>query len=315
MKANFKLLISLFLIISVIGCSSQDKKNASNDTASASPAMPENFERAAVPIMITNELDKANYLATHFWSKFNFRDTMYIHTPAITERAFADFLFFLQSASPEKVSEGIKKLLDNAESEVIMYDYFFKLAEKYLYDPNSEYRNDEHFIPFLEHIINNDKLMDVYKVRPRHQLELANKNRIGTKALDFAYTLASGNSNRLYNVQAKNLLLMFYNPDCYECQEITRALKNNAAITTAISSGNLKVLAVFPDENLFVWKKYIDNIPSTWINGYDKALSVKNNEIYDLKAIPTLYLLDKDKKVILKDTYIDRIVLYLQNIQ
>ncbi len=38
-----------------------------------------------------------------------------------------------------------------------------------------------------------------------------------------------------------------------------------------------------------------------WINGYDKELTVLERELYDLKAMPTLYLLDKDKKVLLKD--------------
>ena len=42
-------------------------------------------------------------------------------------------------------------------------------------------------------------------------------------------------------------------------------------------------------------------MPDNWINSYDKSMKMKNDELYDLRAIPTLYLLDQDKVVLLKD--------------
>lgn len=52
-------------------------------------------------------------------------------------------------------------------------------------------------------------------------------------------------------------------------------------------------------------------IPDTWINGYDKTGLVNDKQLYDLKALPTLYLLDREKKVILKDVTIEVIIDYL----
>ena len=108
---------------------------------------------------------------------------------------------------------------------------------------------------------------------------------------------------------------MFYNPDCKECQITTAELKRSTAISEAVSSGKLKVLAVYLDEDIEIWKKHINDIPASWINGYDKTLSVRNNEIYDPKAIPTLYLLDKEKIVLLKDAIIGEIQTYLETNQ
>ena len=309
---NMRFLISLFLIVSIMGCTSQDKKTAGADNTST-PAMPKNFERVTPPGMMADPKQRANYMVTHFWDNFDFRDTMYCHAPNITERAFVDFLYIFPGASPEKISEGVKKLLTLAEVDVVMYNYFFKKAEHYLYNPNSSICNDEHFIPFLEHVVASEKLSDVHKIRPRHQLELAYKNRIGAKALDFTYTMASGRTGRMHDVSAEYMLLMFYNPDCIECKRTTDELKASANITAAISSGMLKVLSVYPDENISIWESHIKDIPSSWINGYDKSLDVKNKEIYDLKAIPTLYLLDKDKNVILKDTSAGAIHEYFGN--
>ena len=52
---------------------------------------------------------------------------------------------------------------------------------------------------------------------------------------------------------------------------------------------------------LTAWLNYRHNIPASWINSYDKQLRLRDEELYDLKAIPSLYLLDSEKRVMLKD--------------
>jgi hypothetical protein len=42
-------------------------------------------------------------------------------------------------------------------------------------------------------------------------------------------------------------------------------------------------------------------MPSRWINGYDDALTITSERLYNLNAIPSLYLLDGDKRVLIKD--------------
>ncbi|MDR0698117.1 MAG: DUF5106 domain-containing protein [Tannerella sp.] len=316
MREFFGFLFFLMLATCVAGCASKSegKKGENKAEEAQLPVITENFERVVPPAMITEPQKRADYIVAHFWDKFNFSDTMYAHVPDITEQAFVEFIaMFPYTSSYDKISGGVKKLLVSAEVENVMYNYFCSLAERYLYNPNSPMRNDEYLMPFLEHIVESTKIADVKKIRPRHLLELARRNRIGSKAEDFVYTTASGKTGRLYDLSAKYLLLMFYNPDCVECQRTMEILKQSPAVVDAVSSGRLKLLAVYPDEDLDAWKNHQKDVPSSWINAYDKSQAIKSNEIYDLKAIPMLYLLDKDKKVILKDTstgdiheYLDR---------
>lgn len=67
-----------------------------------------------------------------------------------------------------------------------------------------------------------------------------------------------------------------------------------------------------PDEELQEWKRHLSDFPKEWINGYDKGLVIKEKNLYDLKAIPTLYLLDQKKIVILKDAPIREIEEHLK---
>jgi hypothetical protein len=60
-------------------------------------------------------------------------------------------------------------------------------------------------------------------------------------------------------------------------------------------------LALYPDSDLAAWDKHREQIPSAWINAYDKDQRITLDELYDLKAIPMLYLLDGQKKVLIRD--------------
>jgi peroxiredoxin len=288
----------------------EKKADAAVPEAQASVRL-KNFERAVPPAILTHPQERADYLVAHFWDRFDFTDTAYCHAPEITEQAFVDFIvLFPHTSSAGGIAAGVDRLLNaaGAGGGEVMYAYFCRQAEHYLYDPNSPMRNDEYYIPFLEHIVNSSAVADVHKIRPQHQLELAYKNRTGARANDFVYTLASGRTGRLYALSAEYVLLMFYNPDCTECRHTVQMLKN----TPCLSSGKVKVLAVYPDEDQEAWRQHAKDLPSAWINGHDRSQAIKKNEIYDLKAIPTLYLLDRDKKVILKDASAGDVREYLE---
>ncbi len=49
-----------------------------------------------------------------------------------------------------------------------------------------------------------------------------------------------------------------------------------------IERGRLKILALYPDEDLTEWRNYRDHIPASWINAYDVSCLVRQNGTYDL---------------------------------
>lgn len=273
---------------------------------------PRTFEMVSVPSMITDPGERAKYLVEHYWDKFDFTDTAYVHLPEITEQAVSNYIDLMKYVTPEVASSSIKSMMHKAETDSTVFAYMADLYEKYLYDPNSPMRDESLYINVLESILSASVFDGVNKIRPAHLLDLALKNRVGEPATDFTYTLADGKTGTLYNVKAPYLLLFFYNPDCHACKEITGQIQDSPLIGKLQKDKILKILAVYPDEDLEAWKKHIPDVPASWINSYDESVSLKNDEIYDLKAIPTLYLLDKDKKVILKDVTFNQLEEFLQ---
>jgi thiol-disulfide isomerase/thioredoxin len=197
-------------------------------------------------------------------------------------------------------SESIKDLLKKAEADGKVYYYFTDLSEKYLYDANSPFHNDEFYIPVLEAELASPLTEE--KVRPLALLEMAKKNRIGQSATNFGYTLANGQKGALHTLKSPYTLLFFYNPGCHNCQEVTKQLQDSPVIGSFLKDHSLTVLAIYTDEDLKAWRDYLPNMPKEWIIAYDDKKAILGDEIYVIKAIPTLYLLEGDKKtVILKD--------------
>ena len=85
------------------------------------------------------------------------------------------------------------------------------------------------------------------------------------------------------------------------CGRITEALKSSEYISSMVGRGLLTVLAVYPDSDLDLWKQHSGEFPESWINAYNPNDEILGGESYDLSAIPSLYLLDGDKTVLVKD--------------
>lgn len=260
------------------------------------------IKRPEIPAIISSDEDRASYFVNHFWDKFDFSDTIYISHPDVTETAFAEYLLGLAALPPAKSSAAIGSMLGRArQASTVMFDYFTGLYEKYLYDPNSPMRNEELYIPVLEYIVGAGEIDELEKLRPRAQLEMALKNRPGHKANDFAFRTSLGKTMRLYDIDANYIILFINNPDCNACAQITEELSASELLAPLIREGVVKVVAVYPDEDITAWRNHLADMPGEWINAYDESLEMRDLQLYDLKAIPTLYLLDRDKTVLIKD--------------
>ena len=270
------------------------------------------FTHPDVPTVIIDPNMQLEYLVKHYWDHFDFADTSYIPTPDITEQAWVDYVDLLfRIPHLQKAQEEMKNMMTkSALNSKKLFEYFTGLADKYLYDPNSPSRNEELYIPVLEVMLQTFVLNDVEKIRPQMRLDWALKNRMGAQATNFQFTGIAGQTGTLYQVNTAFTLLFFNNPECTSCIEHIEGLRRSMLINSLLSERRLSVLSIYPDHEVDnEWKKNYAVYPAEWIVGYDPSFTIGDK--YDLKASPTLYLLDKDKTVLLKDATIPLIENYL----
>lgn len=292
---------SLFLMLPLLLLSACTPRRTAprevSETAGAKPARV--FLPAVPPTGIARE-ELRGYMLEHYWDRFDFSDTLFI-AEIDTSRMLEAFALYVGSFLSPDEPAPMKALMERAGSSGPMLRYFGMLAERVLYDPNSPLRSDELYIPVLEALSESPLLDEWEKIAPQHELRLAKQNRIGARANDFRYTLADGTSGRLSDIQADYVLLFIYNPGCAMCKQLREDIVGSPMLNERTERGELKILALYPDEDLAAWHAYRDRIPPRWINAYDATQQLREQELYDLKAIPALYLLDRDKRVLVKD--------------
>lgn len=315
-KLKTKLLsigVNFFLVLACLYGESGCSHTQNNKVKVVATQSQNGFTLPDIPHMLTTGEERAAYLVAHYWDNFDFIDTTQISKPEITEQIFVDFLDILPHVPLEKGKEALTLLMDSASADSTMFSHFIKLTEKYLYDPNSPFYNESFYLPILNYIVSSSKLDEIHKVRPRYLLKTILKNCAGNKATDFSYTLSTGTVAMMSSIKADYTILFFNNPDCNECKRAKDYIKHSEVFNRLVrsdSTPSLRILAIYPDEDLSLWKRA--DYPDIMINGYDAGQVITKKDLYDLKAIPTFYLLDKEKWVILKDVRIEQIEAWLQ---
>jgi thiol-disulfide isomerase/thioredoxin len=302
-----KYLLPVFLIVLAVGCNSRTGKSAVVDEAMEEKYK---FPMISIPSTILSPEERAVYLVRHYWDNFTFSDTAFFVHKDVVEQALVDYIDLFPYTSMETVAGSVNDMIRKCGENADVFSFFANLFDKYLYDPYSSMRNDEYFIPVLEAMLSSGALKE--RTRAEMLLVLVKKNRVGNMATDFVYTLANGQSGRMRDLKGKHVLLYFFNPDCENCQAVTKSLRESTVVNTALADKTLTILAMYTEKDIEAWKRHLPDMPKGWVVGYDKSGAIDTEQLYDLKAMPTLYLLNAGKEVVLKDAPFEQVEDYLR---
>ena len=174
------------------------------------------------------------------------------------------------------------------------------LGNLYLNNPASPVRDNELYIRFLRAMLSADSIADFVRLRGEENLRLASLNRKGTIANNISILDRNGHTRDLHSIEAPHILLVFYDPECPHCSEILDEIASSEKINGLIQKGEVMVVAVYAEGKRSVWERIKADMPANWIVGYDMT-GVLDNDLYTLPAMPVMYLLDSDHRVLLKD--------------
>ncbi len=135
-------------------------------------------------------------------------------------------------------------------------------------------------------------------------------NIMGTPASDIELPDTSGQMTSLYSIPASFTVVCFWDPGCGHCKEVLPKL--DSFYQAKWKAIGLKIFAVAKETDTpkKEWTKFINEHQlQEWQNVYcsradDKARVDAGvpgySQLYDVQTFPTLYLLDKDKRIVAK---------------
>ena len=311
-------IISVIAVVSIAGCGQRK--------AEQFQALP--FPDVMPPAMMEDPQDRADYMALNMWnsladpSRTYPCDSLLVSgvRKADVEQKFANWVQVLGMSSRHVAEKSVGRLYDRSlacemkDTSSNVFETFASLVEKYLFDPNSPLRDEDLYGAYASRLAAYEGYTEVQKGKYARDARLCALNKVGSKATDFRFADRRGKMRTLYGVKAPYTLLFFSNPGCEACMSIINVLKDDPQISGMISSGRLKVLNIYIDEDLDAWRSYMPIYPEEWYNGFDPDFVIRNETLYNVRAIPSLYLLDSEKTVLLKDAPENRMFEYLYSL-
>jgi len=285
------------------------------------------FPAVKVPAMYTDDSRILGYCLDHYWDAFLDVKEVYHCDSVIVNGVRSETLSdaciqysrLLLEAPLDKARQSMLTTLSKLEKfqetypQTNVFDEVTKLLCSLEYDPNSPLRDEDIYGPFAGALSRSSFCPEDKRLSFENEESKCALNSRDTKAADFEYIDTEGRSKTLYETKADILVLNFINPGCHACEEVVAAFKE-PTFAQLIQEGKLCVLGMYIDEEIDKWFESRTELPSEWVCGYDPYQAIRGDKLYDVRAIPSIYVLDRDKKVLLKDAPVDRTLNYLQNI-
>ena len=230
------------------------------------------FPYPVIPVSLTDEKARLAYTLEHFWENYDFRNSSQTNHQ-IGEQGFVDFANLMAYADSATCAKAAGAFADSIACSEQRLGRFEDLLRHYLENPQSPLRNDTVYSHLLRALPTTPQRQFLI-----HQLSL---NQPGMMSADCSFVDTEGNRVRLYDIQSQYVLLVFFDPQCEHCQEQMPQIKREPLLQ---KTSGLKVVYIDTNLNPDVMK------------------------VFYLPALPSLYLLDAHKRVVVKDGSLQQIV-------
>lgn len=257
------------------------------------------------------------YHRAHYFDSFNFADNGLIRTPFFKPRL--DFFFQRMIAPvPDTIIRYADMVIERGRANADMFSYLTEYFFQYY--QNSEYVGhdavvlhlaDKYYLSGLATWASND-----YKKSIKERADRIRPNLVGNTAPELLLQTHDSTYISLLKTPAEYTIVAFYEPGCGHCMtEIPQLWK----LYEKVRTHGVVVFAIYTQYKRSEWDKFLKEHPQyDWINAWDgiegkdengkpTTFSLGSNfrTLYDVYSTPTLYLLDKDKKIMAKRIGID----------
>ncbi len=130
----------------------------------------------------------------------------------------------------------------------------------------------------------------------------------------------AGKLMKLYDLKGDYTVIAFWDPNCGKCRE--ELPKMDSLYKAWWRKMNIQVYSVMVNEDaLNDWKTFIRTTGKDWVHVHqtkemrqeeEKSQQPNFRQLYDMRSTPTLFLLDKDKRILAKNIALEDLENFLK---
>jgi thiol-disulfide isomerase/thioredoxin len=258
-----------------------------------------------IPSMIPSD-GQINYMKGHALDKVDFNDYQLIYSDVFVNKTIEYLTYYRNPQLPKELLENefgiaVDTILNKAKVNQIVYqhlvEYLIDGFKKFGFDKILDYIVDNY-------VIKDDLCLDVKtEGLIKKRIDQAKFLKVGALTPNIIISDSSGRNIELYKISSPKTLLVFYASWCPHCKELLPKLKGLK---------DIKIIAVSLDTSRVDWLTFVKDNSLQYLNVSDqKGWDGKAVGDYFIYATPTMFVLDRDKKIIGKPVNYDELGKYI----
>jgi peroxiredoxin len=246
------------------------------------------------------------WLKNNFFDSLNIKDSRLIFSKELIPR-INQYLENLSGMNPDSISSCLDLVIQKCDSNKELKKH---IVEHYahIFDVNQFQGSDRIFVHLTDkYILPTDtsfwpkSTLKAYE----YKADFHRPNLTGNIAPDLILPDSTGRLVNMKDSVSSYTLLIFYSPKCKHCQEKLPEIKN---LYEEVKSSDFKIFAINTDGDPHYWKYYIHEHSLPFVHLIDdKGEGGILQKSYGAYNLPVLYLLDKNKRILLKRPSIEMI--------
>jgi thiol-disulfide isomerase/thioredoxin len=276
------------------------------------------MQEVPLPVALQNPKTRADSMAQyrygkdHYWDNFDFMDGRLVRTPIFENKLKAYLNNWVVPDSDSLIYEmNWMMALGRNDPEMSRYliGYFI---DNYMY-PKIMGQDKVFLHAYERYVANNNPATSWLNANQRKTITerayMVMANQLGAPAYDMALVDTLGEIRKLYDIESEYTVINFWDPNCGKCREDMPKL--DTLYNGSWKAKNVQVYAVMVNEEAInEWKTFIRKTGKGWVHVHqtkemrdaeEKAQQANFRQLYDMRSTPTLFLLDKDKRIVAKN--------------
>ncbi|MDB5222583.1 MAG: hypothetical protein JWN83_1250 [Chitinophagaceae bacterium] len=252
------------------------------------------------------------YLVAHYWDGVQFYDTALLKTPDFDNRLDNYFDYYIPQ-NTDSVNKKIDWMMSYAGANEQTERFFLSYFLNRYYNPKQTWQEQVLIHIFEKYIAqkNYPWLAAKDKQQVADWVFRLMANAAGKPAADIELPDTASVKTILYNLKSPYTLVVFWNPLCSHCKIVLPQLDSFYTAKWKATGLQFFAVAMQVRDTREIWLSVIKELHLNMWNHVYYSIAEENQRIakgmatytqlYNVSIFPTLYLLDKDKKIIAKN--------------
>lgn len=243
------------------------------------------------------------YRKTHFFDNVDFTDASLYRNPMLPKK-IDYYLQQLTPATPDSIIVGLDRILNKVKPVEKTFRYYLsQLLNQYAEEAQTKIGMDAVYVHLVDNYYARGMAPWLDK-EPLEKIMLESQRRrptlIGRRAMNIEMRKEDGSKISLYDIESRYTVLYFWRYDCSHCKKSTPFVTD---FYNKFKDKGVKIMGTcvkMKEKDMEeCWKYVHEKDMEDWINVVDPGNLSKFTAKYDTRITPRIFILDKDKKILI----------------